>query len=464
MGIESDPQQRNPGRNFALGISLIFGNFWFGYGVGVLNPIGDIMLKKVYNIESETERNTQSGYLNNFFALGALAGVLLAGNLSDIIGRRPVLYLTHLIAIGCGCLLLVENLTVLKFARALAGCVAGLYSVGSVILAELLPNSVAGSANAFGYSFLTFAILLAYLIPYFFNEQQIIDHCNFLLAFPIFIPIVGLLVTPMLLRSDTPKFIYNRSVDKLEARADIVNAYSHIYSSESVENVVNDAMANFEAIDTQGKVTFNTLMSKRMSLRLLSGIFVAFAQQVSGINFLIFYSTKLFKESGKDKEMTLVIGLANFFGSFIALAAISRLGRKFNIVFGTLGQGIGFLLLFIGFQSKAFWILAIAVITYMLTFAIGLGGSQMAYTSEILPPLGVSIALAVQWIMTALIGQYMLSLVDAFGETTMILFFSIACFAFFFIGDYVMIETKNKTEDQIAREFENHQYRFLNFK
>ena len=162
--------------------------------------------------------------------------------------------------------------------------------------------------------------------------------------------------------------------------------------------------------------------------------------------------------------MTIVVGLSNFIGSFIALYAISRFGRKFNIVWGVLLQAVGFLLLYIGYKQNEFWIQALSVVIYIVFFAIGLGGSLMAYLSEILPPVGISIALAVQWLVTALIGQFLLTFVSTFGAPTMILFFASACLFFFFSLDYLMIETKGKNEDTITRQFENRTYRFLDFK
>ena len=244
----------------------------------------------------------------------------------------------------------------------------------------------------------------------------------------------------------------------------MIDAYSHIYAVETLQEVTTQAMNSLERQDIDGKITFTTLFTKKYRSRLFSGMYLCFAQQMSGINYLIFYSTELFKASGKDKIMTVVIGCANFFGSFIALYAISAFGRKFNIVWGSLGQALGMLILFVGFKMNEFWVLAAAVIIYICTFAIGLGGSQMAYISEILPPLGVSISCSVQWIMTAIIAQALLPINSAVGPNAMILFFTGACLFFFFSLDALMIETKGKTEDDINTDFEEKQYKFLNFK
>lgn len=467
---DREAPQRDKFSNYLLTIVIVFGNFWFGFECGILNPLGDKMLREKYGYSGDTDseknkRDNISGLLNNLFSIGALVGVLLTGAMADRIGRRAVMYITDIIALVTAGLFFFININVLMTARFLGGTVAGMYSsIGAVIVAELMPNSVCGFGNAFGYTILTFGILFAYCLPLVFEESTLIDHCNLFLMIPMLVPIIKLSLQPFLLKSDTPKFIFNQNVDKVRARELIIDAYSHIYALESLQDVANETLSSLEKQDLYGKVTITTLFSQKYRSRLFSGMYMCFAQQVSGINYLIFYSTELFKKSQKEKIMTVVIGASNFFGSFIALYAISRYGRKFNIVWGSLGQALGMLLLFLGFKFDEFPVLAGAVVIYICTFAIGLGGSQMAYISEILPPLGVSISCAVQWIMTAIIAQVLLPLNTLVGPNAMILFFTGACVFFFFSLDFLMIETKGKTEDTINTEFENRRYRFLNFK
>lgn len=459
--------QRTNSKQYILSLLLGCGGFYFGYGVGIFNPLGDIMLKQVYGFESDKDVELYSGLLNTFFSVGALAGVMVSGNLVDRFGRRPSMIATDIVVMACAGLYLIKNINVVLAARFLSGVLSGLYSsIGPVMMVELLPNSVCGFGNAFGYTFLTFAILVAYCTPYVFSPEMMRDYCTYLLAFPSFIGALKFFLTPMLLRTDTPKFIYQSEPDKTIAREKVISAYGKIYDAEVAEAVADETINNFDkAGESAGEgATQDSVFAPAMRLRLISGVFVCFAQQVSGINFLIFYSTELFKELGKDKVMTIVIGLANFGGSFIATAVISRLGRKFNIVVGSLFQGVGMLLLFIGFQMKEFSLLAAAVVIYMLAFAIGLGGSQMAYLSEILTPKGISFACGMQWIMTAAIAQSLLTLKSLFGATALILFFTVACFIFTITLDYLMIETKGKSNETVAKEFQERRYRFFNFK
>ena len=353
------------------------------------------------------------GLLNNIFLIGALFGVLLEGGLADKIRRRKVMFLTDYLAIACALGLLVVNLPVLLVFRFIAGVVSGLYNaIGAIVLSEIMPNVVCGFGNALGYTLVTVSILFSYLLPVMFKKSTLIENANIFLAITILVPIIRQLTIPFMMKHDTAKYIYNMHPDKERANILMQQAYAEVYSPESVHIVTGKAIDCLTREEQTGKVTFRKLFSAKYRTRLYSGVFVCVALQLSGINYLIFYSTELFRKSGKDKAMTIVVGLSNVAGSLVALYAIRHLGRKFSIVWGVLAQGIGMFLLFVGFKTDSFFILAIDTVLYVSAFAVGLGGNQMAYVAEVLPPLGVSIACAVQWILTALVAQLIYLLIE----------------------------------------------------
>ena len=194
-------------------------------------------------------------------------------------------------------------------------------------------------------------------------------------------------------------------------------------------------------------------------MRLFSGCFLAFAQQLCGINFFIYYSTAIFDSiNGSGKTMTLVIGIANFLGGFIAMALVSRFGRKFNIVWACLLQAISLGVLLIGIQTKQFILLASAACVYITAFAIGLGGTYTAYLCEILPPSGVGLAVAIQWILTSAIAQGTPILNKTFGQFPLLSFFAAACIVLFFGLASWIIETKDKKEQQIIEKFRSSKF------
>ena len=148
---------------------------------------------------------------------------------------------TDIVVMACAGLYLIKNINVVLAARFLSGVLSGLYSsIGPVMMVELLPNSVCGFGNAFGYTFLTFAILVSYSTPYVFSEAFMRDYCTHLLAFPSVIGALKFFLTPMLLRTDTPKFIYQSEPDKTIAREKVISAYGKIYDAEVAEAVADE--------------------------------------------------------------------------------------------------------------------------------------------------------------------------------------------------------------------------------
>ena len=142
--------------------------------------------------------------------------------------------------------------------------------------------------------------------------------------------------------------------------------------------------------------------------------------------------------------MTLVIGLSNFLGGFIAMALIGRKGRKFNFVWGSLVQSACLFLLVIGTKLKFFPLLAAAACGYIIAFAVGLGGSYSAYLCEILPPVGVGVAMTVQWVLTAMVGQFTPTISTWLGESAVLMIFGAVCFVLFVTLSYI-INRKGRT-------------------
>ena len=462
-----EPEQLNKKLNYGIAIVLGSGGFYFGYYVACFNPFEKPILEGElgYVLGTDSEK-TMIGLVNMLFAVGAMVGVLFTGALADRFGRRPLLIFGEVLALLCVIPYSIANIYSLLFARFISGAVAGVNSsIFSIMMAEMLPNSVCGFGNGFSYFALTLAILISYLTQNIFNYDQMVQNWRLLLLWPAIISLLRLILFPIYIRTDTPKYLYNSAPNSQAGELAVRRAYGLIYSQRSVDAVASESIALYEKQKTAGTVSVGTLFGPQYRKRLFSGCYVAFGQQVSGINFLIFYSTTLFNElqDGLGKTMTLVVGICNFTGSIIVIYLISRLGRKFNLVMGPLFQSIAFFILYIGYIQKTIWILIVSVCLYIISFAIGLGGTETAYIGEILPPAGVGLALAVQWIMTALIGQFLPALISIFGSSTLIIFFAFACLFFFFTFDYFLIETKGKSEQQIITEFESGHYRFLSF-
>ena len=375
-----------------------------------------------------------------------------------------MLYIGEALALACCFPYAYPNVMSIMAARTVCGIVAGINSsIFTVMMAELLPNSVCGFGSGFAYLMITSGTLLSYVTQNIFDRDFLVENWRLVLLMPAAISVLRLLLFPVFIKSDTPKFIFTSEKNKDKAELRIVRAFSQVYVTKDALSAAREAIQHYESDQKGGQASFLSLFSKKYRKRFVSGLLVAFTMQVSGINFFLFYSTKLFDsiQEGYGKTMTLVIGVNNFLGSILAIYLIGKLGRKFNLVVGLLFQAVGMYLLLIGYQTNSFWTLAVACCLYMLAFAIGFGGTETAYLGEILPPTGVGITLAFQWTITGIIGQFLAELIDNVGPTALLIFFAVACTILVFVLDFTTIETKGKNEQAVVREFETGRYKFM---
>lgn len=451
-----------------LAVLLAFGSFYNGYCSAIFNPMAKIILQRVYLFDPVADKakiDSTTGLINAVFAIGAMVGVFSVGIVANKIGRRPLVYASEIVGMSVCILYFINSLEIMILARFISGIVAGMSSIGGIIISELLPNRISGFGNASGYIIGTFAMLCGYATQNVMSEDTLFTYWKQIICITVVTSSARLIILPMFLKSDTPKYIYNSTQSEDEIYNKIKACYKHIYSFDDVDKATFEAIKTFNQQKQEArKVGFGELFSPKFVKRTWAGCFLAFAQQICGINFFIFYSDRIFdKISGNGKAMTLVIGISNFTAGFIALDLIERLGRKFNFVFGSLIQAFSLAFLLIGIGLEMFLITAAAACIYIMSFAVGLGSSYGAYMNESLPPVGVGLAVAIQWIFTAMIGYLTPILDDQFGEINILTFFAGVCLILFFVLGKITIETKGKKEYQIDEKFAKGELKWFDF-
>ena len=465
--MTAEYRQRNKAANYMTAILLGSGGFYLGYYLGCLNPLFEPIFVGVfgYSFERDTVKlNYYNGILNMLFSVGALVGVLTSGMLADRFGRRYILYGGELLAIICCVPYSYADVYSLMTARALSGVVSGINSsIFTVMLAELLPNSVCGFGSGLAYLMITAGTLLAYLTQNIFSRSFLVENWRYFLTWPVIVSLFRLILFPIFIKTDTAKYIFLSQRNQVKAEHMIIQAFRQIYISNDAFLAASDSIQHFQNEERNGQVNMISLFSVQYRKRILSGLTVALSMQMSGINFFMFYSTKLFEviHEGYGKPMTLAIGITNFIGSIIAIYMISQLGRKFNLVVGLMFQAVGMYFILIGYIIGSFWCLTVGCCVYMIAFATGFGGTETAYLGEILPPAGVGMTLGFQWIITSCVGQFLAELIDSLGPISLLVFFSVSCTVLVFVVDYMTIETKGKSEQAVVKEFETGKYKFM---
>lgn len=110
------------------------------------------------------------------------------------------------------------------------------------------------------------------------------------------------------------------------------------YSDQSLEFIVTTAINEFNSTKNLWRPNCLSMLSNRFRRRLMHTICMNVMQQLSGINFLIFFSTQIFDSlSGNGGTMTLVIGASNIAGGFFGMMTLKKLSKKDNLKFGVMG-------------------------------------------------------------------------------------------------------------------------------
>lgn len=118
---------------------LAFGGYYFGYEVGIMNPMASPLGKIIYKLEGD-DYTTFEADVNSFFALGALVAVGLVGPISNTIGRVRWLTIVEIVGVALGYVYTIENKTVLYIARIVSGIIAGSNAaLGLVAISEMFP-------------------------------------------------------------------------------------------------------------------------------------------------------------------------------------------------------------------------------------------------------------------------------------------------------------------------------------
>jgi MFS family permease len=177
-----------------------------------------------------------------------------------------------------------------------------------------------------------------------------------------------------------------------------------------VDGEVNSIIQSHEHEVVSGRKV--RLFSHKYSKVMWLAFFVAFFNQWSGINFILYYAPEILERAGLAAKESLAnsiaIGGTNLIFTFVGLYLIDRAGRKTLLFIGSLGYILSLAMVAWCFYTHAG---AGLLMTFLLLFiaahAIGQGAVIWVFISEIFPnnvrALGQSFGASTHWIFAAII-------------------------------------------------------------
>ena len=351
----------NENTRYTVTVALIvaLGGFLMGFDASVISGV-------VKFIEPEFGLSKiELGWAVASLTLAATLAMMIAGPLSDRVGRRPVLKIAAILfSVSAIASALAPNFILLVLARMLGGFgVGAALIIAPMFIAEIAPAAQRGRMVAFNQLNIVIGISVAFFTNYLILDlgQSDLSWANTLKlddwnwrwmlgleALPAIIYFIALFAVP-----ESPRWLVMQG--KEEAALEILERFSGEKQANADLKAVHDSLlADVE----KEQVSLAQLFRPSMKLVMTIGISVAILQQITGINSVFFYAPMIFEQSGIGTDASfmqaVLVGLVNLLFTVVAILLIDKLGRRPLLGFGLAGIAVCMLTLAYGFGSATY--------------------------------------------------------------------------------------------------------------
>lgn len=154
-----------------------------------------------------------------------------------------------------------------------------------------------------------------------------------------------------------------------------------------------------------------TLFSQRLLRPIFLAFFIAFFNQLSGINAILYFAPRIFEMTGLGSQTALLqsigIGITNLIFTFVGLWLIDRLGRRKLLLIGSFGYIASLGLTTWAFASGNVALVPVYIFAFIAAHAVGQGAVIWVFISEIFPnqqrAFGQSLGSFTHWFFAALL-------------------------------------------------------------
>ena len=353
---------------------------------------------------------------------GTVVGSLLGGWPTDRFGRKQtLLWIGILFLVGSVWSAVAQDVYSFMLARFLGGIAIGVSTVAAPLyIAEISPPESRGRlAGMFQFN-IVFGILVAFLSNYLLSGWG--EHS--------WRWMLGIMAAPSLLYTmacfaipESPRWLLSRKRDRAAGLK--VLRLIHPRASDAEIEQHADAMTAAEVKSADG------FWSANLRKPILIAFLVAFFNQLSGINAVLYFAPRIFELTGLVQNAALLqsvgIGVTNLVFTFVGLWLIDRLGRRTLLYIGSVGYIASLGLCAWAFFTGHFSIVPACIFAFIAAHAIGQGAVIWVLISEIFPDrfraTGQSLGSFTHWIFAALLTTFFPTMVSAFAPGYVFLFF-----------------------------------------
>lgn len=357
---------------------------------------------------------------------GTLLGAFTGRFPTEYWGRKNALILVGFLYLisALGTAIANDVYTFILF-RFLGGVGIGISTIAAPLyISEIAPPEKRGKLTGMFQFNIVFGILVAYI------SNALLSHLGpeawrYMLgvqAIPSAIYIFLCLKLP-----ESPRWLILRKKD--HKKAGEIFSSIHPNADQTEISTLVDRIASSIHNNLHHKPFFTGHLLKPILL----AFFIAFFNQLSGINAILYYAPRIFELTGLGQEASLLqsvgIGLVNLVFTLIGLWLIDRVGRKTLLYWGSFGYILSLGVCSFAFATEFYDLVTYGIFAFIAAHAIGQGAVIWVFISEIFPNQhrdeGQTLGSFTHWFFAALLTLIFPKLVNVMSPAYI---FGIFCF------------------------------------
>ena len=418
-------------------LTVALGGFLFGLDVAVISG-AEQTIQQLWQLS-----DGMHGLAISIALYGTVVGAAFGGYFADLLGRKKSLFWVGLFffisAVGSA---LSQDVYTFMIFRLMGGFSIGASSVISPLyISEIAPPKKRGFLVALFQFNIVFGILVAYVSNYFFQRFISGDSdWRWMLGIVGIPSLIFTFLTTLI--SESPRWLVNKKNDP-EKALQVLRQIDPAIAETTLANIIR---AKNEA-GTKKAVAF---FSAKYRTPIILAFLLAFFNQASGINAIIYYAPRVFEMTGLGKSAALLsstgIGVVNLVFTMVGLSLIDRFGRRALMYIGSVGYIISLGLISLAFYRESFDGMTFFVFAFIAAHAIGQGAVIWVFIGEIFPnevrASGQSFGGLTHWVFAAIVANVFPIVASQFGGGPIFLVFTILMVFQLLYVRFLMPETK----------------------